>query len=86
MMSVGTGGGAAAQWTKTVKPWPDDVDEWTHWLHGPDNNAVSTDRRVGISRSLQWIMPPLSGRHHNLLPSVSAMVSAGGRVYYMLKI
>ena len=70
-------------WTKTVKPWPDDMDEWTHWLHGPDNNAVSKDRRVGISRSLQWTMPPLSGRHHNLLPSVSAMVSAGGRIYYI---
>jgi outer membrane protein assembly factor BamB len=29
-------------------------------------------------------MPPLSGRHHNLLPSVSAMVSAGSRIYYIM--
>ena len=54
-------------WTKTVKPWPDELDEWTHWLHGPDNNAVSSDRKVGVSRNLQWIMPPLWARHHNLL-------------------
>ncbi|MHC4401533.1 MAG: outer membrane protein assembly factor BamB family protein [Planctomycetota bacterium] len=72
------------QWTTTVKPWPEEIDEWTHWLHGPDNNAVSSDKRVGVSRSLQWIMPPLWARHHNLLPSVSAMVSAGGRVYYIV--
>jgi len=72
------------EWTKTVKPWPDELDQWTHWLHGPDNNAVSQDRKVGVSRHLQWIMPPLWARHHNLLPSVSAMVSAGGRLYYII--
>ena len=69
---------------KIVKPWPDEIDEWTHWLHGPDNNAVSKDRKVGVSRSLQWAMPPRWARHHNLLPSVSAMVSAGGRVYTII--
>ncbi len=66
------------------KPWPDEIDEWTHWLHGPDNNAVSRDTKVSISRNLQWIMPPLWARHHNLLPSVSAMVSARGRLYYII--
>ncbi len=66
---------------KLVKPWPDELDEWTHWLHGAGNNAVSKDKAVGISRRLQWVGGPLWGRHHNLLPSVSAMVSAAGRVY-----
>lgn len=66
------------------KPWPDTMDEWTHWLHGPDNNAVSLDMEVGISRNLQWIMPPLWARSHNLLPSVVAMVSARGRLYYII--
>ena len=69
---------------KLEKPWPDDIDEWTHWLCRPDNNAVSRDRRVGISRHLQWIMPPLWSRHHNLLPSVSSMVSARGRLFYII--
>ena len=33
------------QWTKTVKPRPKDIDEWTHYLHGPGNNAVAHDRK-----------------------------------------
>jgi len=69
---------------KIVKPWPGDMDEWNHWLHGPDNNAVSADTRIGISRRLQWIMPPAWGRHHNLLPSFCAMVSARGRVFSIM--
>jgi len=63
-----------------VKPVPDDIDEWTHYLHGPDNNAVSRDRVVASPRSLQWIAAPVYGRHHNHLASLSAMVSAGGRL------
>jgi outer membrane protein assembly factor BamB len=69
---------------KTVKPWPADMGEWNHWLHGPDNNAVSTDTRIGISRRLQWTMPPAWGRHHNLLPSLCAMVSAKGRIFCII--
>ena len=33
-------------WKKTVKPVPDEMDEWTHYLHGPDNNAVSRDTAI----------------------------------------
>lgn len=66
------------------KPWPKEIDEWTHWLYGPENNAVSKDTQVGISRNLQWIMPPSWGRHHNLVPSMSIMVTAGGRIYYII--
>ncbi len=36
-----------------VKPWPKDIDEWNHFLHGPDNNAVARDKRVNQPRSLQ---------------------------------
>ena len=78
------GGVALVGGTKTVKPRPADMDEWTHWLYGPGNNAVSRDKRVGISRNLQWAMPPRWSRHHNLLPSVSAMVSAGGRLFTII--
>jgi len=31
-------------WTKTVKPWPDEIVEWTHWLHDASGNAVATIR------------------------------------------
>ena len=35
------------QWSKTTKPWPKEIDEWTHWMHGPDGNPVAKDRVVG---------------------------------------
>jgi len=72
------------KWARTVKPRPDGMDEWTHWLHGPDGNAVARDRLVGPPRQMQWTAGPLWSRHHNLMPSVSAMVSAGGRVFYIV--
>ncbi|MHC5055329.1 MAG: outer membrane protein assembly factor BamB family protein [Planctomycetota bacterium] len=78
------GGVALVDGERIVKPRPPEIGEWTHWLHGPDNNAVSPDTRVGISRRLKWIAPPLWSRHHNLLPSVSAMVSSGGRIFYII--
>jgi len=69
---------------KTVKQWPAELDSWPHWLYGPENNAVSKDTRVGISRSMQWIMPPAWGRHHNMIHSVNAMVCDKGRLYYIM--
>ena len=71
-------------WRKTVKPWPKEIDEWTHYLHGPDNNAVAADSRIDIPRSLQWVSGPRWGRSHEELASMSAAVSAGGRVFYIV--
>ena len=71
-------------WKRIIKPWPDEIDEWTHYLHGPDGNAVSHDSTIGVSRSLRWIAEPLWARHHDFAPSLSAMVSAGGRVFYII--
>jgi len=71
-------------WTKTIKPWPDEIDEWTHFLHGPDNNAVARDRVVGPPCHLQWITGPRHLRSHEHLNSVSALVSAGGRIFYVI--
>jgi outer membrane protein assembly factor BamB len=70
-------------WKKTVKPWPDDIDEWTHWLHDASGNAVAKDRRVGPPRRVQWVERPLWQRHHDLMATIPAMVSAGGRVFYI---
>ena len=71
-------------WTKLVKPWPKEIDEWTHYLHGPDNNAVAKDTRVGIPRSIQWVSGPRWGRSHEELASMSAAVTARGRIYYIV--
>ena len=71
-------------WTKTRKPWPDEIDEWTHFLHSPNNNAVASDDMVGPPRRLQWVNPPLWSRSHEHLASLSAAVSAGGRLFYIM--
>jgi len=66
------------------KPWPEDVDEWTHFLHGPGGNAVAADRRVAPATALQWVVEPMYCRSHEIDSSLPAMVSAGGRLFYLL--
>ena len=70
-------------WTKLTKPRPDTIDEWTHYLHGPGNNAVAHDTVVGPPRRMQWVGSPRYSRHHDHMSSLSAVVSAGGRVFYI---
>ncbi len=71
-------------WSKTVKPWPEDIDEWTHFLYDSTNNAVSNDTKVGPPRYLQWKGSPTYSRSHEHLSSTSSVVSAGGRVFYII--
>ena len=68
---------------KTVKPRPKEIDEWTHFLHGADNNAVAQDTAVESPYHIQWIGEPKYGRSHQFLTSITAMVSAGGRLFYI---
>jgi len=72
------------QWTKTIKPRPKEIDEWTHYLHDASNNAVSHDKIVAPPRRMQWVGSPRYARHHDRMSSVSAAVTAGGRVFYIL--
>ncbi len=65
------------------KPWPETIDEWSHWLHDASGNAVARDRVVGQPRHLQWTARPKWSRHHNTTPSLNAAVSAGGRFFYI---
>jgi len=71
-------------WTKTVKPWPREMGEWTHYRQGPGNNPVAADALVGPPRGLQWSCEPLWVRSHAFTTSFTAMVSAQGRVFYIL--
>ncbi len=66
------------------KPRPAEIDEWTHFLHGPDNNAVAQDTVVGPPRQLQWLAPPLWLRSHETPSGVQASVCGGGRIFYIL--
>ena len=72
------------KWSKTVKPWPKEIDEWTHYLHAADNNAVAQDSRVGPPRQMQWCCEPLWSRSHSFNSSICAMVSAKGRLFYIV--
>jgi len=72
-------------WRKTVKPWPSEMGEWTHSRQGgAGNNPVTSDTLVGTPRGLQWKVGPLWSRSHAYTNSFTAMVSAQGRVFYIL--
>jgi outer membrane protein assembly factor BamB len=66
----------------TVKPWPEEIGEWTHWLQDAGNTGVARDTRVGPPNHMQWKCGPLWARSHDRCPpSTAAMVSAGGRLF-----
>lgn len=70
-------------WKKLVKPRPDNIDEWTHYLHDASGNAVAHDEVVGPPRHIQWIADPRHTRSHEHIPSIYALVSTGGRIFYV---
>ena len=74
----------SGKWTKYTKPWPKAMGEWTHYLQGPGNNPVTPDTLVGSPRSLQWRCEPLWSRSHAFTSSFTAMVTAQGRVFYVM--
>jgi outer membrane protein assembly factor BamB len=78
------GGVALINGRKHTKSRPDNIDEWTHYLHDADNNAVAKDTVVGPPRRLQWQGGPKWTRHHDHMSSFSAMVSADGRLFYII--
>ena len=71
-------------WTKTVKPRPKEIDEWTHFLYDATGNAVAKDTIAGPPRHMQWTAAPTWTRNHHKLASISAVVSAQGRVFYIM--
>lgn len=72
------------EWQKIVKPKPGTLDEWTHYYYDAKGNAVSKDKQVGPPKRLQWVGSPRWSRHHDRMSSLSAEVSAGGRIYYIM--
>ena len=70
--------------SEIVKPWPPEMDQWTHFLHSAAGNAVAADRCVAPATALQWITGPKYCRSHEIDSSLPAMVSANGRLFYIL--
>ena len=79
VIDVGADGG----WVRFRKPRPREIDEWTHYLHDASNNAVAHDEVVAPLGRLQWIAGPRYARQHDHMSSISAMVSAAGRNFYI---
>jgi hypothetical protein len=77
-------------WLVVKKPRPTEMDEWTHWNHGPDGNMVSQDLLIERPNQVQWIAGPQwwghAGRY--TIPVASgqplSMVTAGGRNFYIV--
>ena len=72
------------RWIKATKPRPDNIDEWTHYMHDPSNNAVAHDTAIGPLRHLQWEAAPQYSRHHEFTSSVAAVVSTQGRIFSII--
>ena len=70
-------------WKKTVKPRPKEIDEWTHYFHDATGNPVAHDSVVGPPRRLQWVGGPRWARHHDHMASMTSLVAAGGRLFYI---
>ncbi|NIP53074.1 MAG: PQQ-binding-like beta-propeller repeat protein [Phycisphaerae bacterium] len=76
--------GYGGKWKKIVKPWPANIDEWTHFLHDASGNAVSQDQIAGPPRRMQWLAAPQWCRNHHKLASISSVVSAKGKLFYIV--
>jgi len=81
MRVLAPGGIAIINGDKITKPVPPEIDEWQQHFHGADNNAVAHDSVVGPPRRFQWINEPQWGRSHMTLPSITSLVSSGGRLF-----
>jgi outer membrane protein assembly factor BamB len=74
----------ASQWLKAVKERPDEIDDWTHYLYDASGNAVAKDSVVGPPRRMQWVGSPRWARSHEHSASLNALVSANGRIFYIM--
>ena len=74
----------AGQWQKLLKPRPKDIDDWTHYYYDARGNTCSKDLEVDTPEGYQWIGSPRWSRHHDRMSSLSAEVSAGGRLFYIM--
>ena len=72
------------EWENLVKPWPDDIDQWTHYMYDSKGGFRSKDKHAGLPRGIQWDDGPKWARHHDHTASMHAMVSANGRNFSVM--
>ncbi len=74
---------SGSSWTKTVKPRPAGMAEWTHGLHGVNGNIASGDSFVGPPKHAQWLATPQWARTHRYrMPYVT--LTANGRLFSII--
>ena len=56
------------------KPWPAEMDTWSHPRHAAAGNPVSLDTAVGPPERIRWVASAMA--------EVEGLVSDGGRNYY----
>ena len=71
-------------WKTFKKPWPDEIDDWTHFLHDSQGTAVSNDLIAGHPKGIRWTGGPFWARSHEHTASMQALVSTAGRIFYVM--
>ncbi len=71
-------------WLKATKPWPAEIDEWSHHLHAADGNPVANDRLVGPPKHYRWVSGPVWAQSHESDSNLRCLVTAAGRIYYIV--
>ncbi|MFO7906019.1 MAG: PQQ-binding-like beta-propeller repeat protein [Pirellulaceae bacterium] len=66
---------------RVVKPRPEDIDQWPHFLRDSGGNSVAEDRQVESPRTLRWKAKPRWCRSHEMPSSVQGVVTSGGRLF-----
>lgn len=74
----------ANSWKQIVKDWPEEIDEWPHYRYDAGNTGTSRDARVGPVNHIQWEAGPRYMRSHEIESGLSSLVSANGRIYYII--
>ena len=73
-----------AGWEKRAKPWPQGMDSWTHYAYDAAGGRVGRDEKVHFPQHLQWDAGPRWSRSHENISSLTALVSSGGRIFYVM--
>ena len=72
-------------WARMEKKSHGDANrDWTHYQYDAANNPVGEDPDCGLPRRFQWSGKPLWSAAHESMASLNAMVSAKGRVFYII--
>ncbi len=72
------------KWKQERKPRGAANADWTHYQYDAANNPVGEDPDCGLPRRFQWSGKPLWSAAHESMASLNAMVSANGRVFYIM--